>query len=64
MVADPEPVKLLGVIAPQLSPVGTVSVRFTVAEKWLRAAIVVVVVDDCPESTAMGVLAAIVKSWM
>jgi len=30
MVAVPEPVKLLGVIAPQVSPAGTLSVRDTV----------------------------------
>lgn len=40
-VAVPEPVRLAGVIAPQVSPDGTVSVRLTVPAKWFNAAIVI-----------------------
>jgi hypothetical protein len=62
-VAVPEPVTELGVIAPQVNPVGTVSVRATAAEKPPWAVIVIVEVADCPTVTEVGELAATVKSW-
>jgi hypothetical protein len=52
---------VLGVIAPQTSPAGTVSVRVTVPVKPLTAAIVMVEVADTPGSTALGEVAVIVK---
>jgi hypothetical protein len=61
-VAEPLPVTLLGVIAPHVSPEGIVSVNETVPAKLLSAVIVMVEVADCPESTAAGELAVIVKS--
>lgn len=61
-VAVPEPVRLAGVIAPQLSPEGIVSVRLTMPLKWFSAAIVIVDVADWVVSTGEGVVAEIVKS--
>jgi len=60
-VAVPEPVKLFGVMVPQVRLVGTVSVRLTVPAKPLTAVIVIVEVVEVltvPE----GEVAAIVKS--
>lgn len=62
-VAVPEPVTLDGVIAPQVKPVGTVSVRETTPLKPFSAVIVIVEVAEVPTVTAAGVVAAIVKSW-
>lgn len=45
-VAVPDPVTLLGVIAPQVRPAGTVSVSDTTPEKPLRAVTVIVEVAD------------------
>ncbi len=45
-VAVPEPVTVPGVIAPQVSPAGTVSVRVTTPAKPFSAAIVMVEVAD------------------
>jgi hypothetical protein len=61
-VAVPEPATLPGVIAPQTSPEGTVSVRVTVPAKPLTAVIVIVEVADVPALTEAGELAATVKS--
>jgi len=61
-VAVPEPVTLVGVIAPQVSPAGGVSVRLTTPAKPFRAVIVIVEVADWPALTAAGEDAAIVKS--
>jgi len=61
-VAVPELVTLPGVIAPQVRPEGTVSVRLTTPVKRFNAAIVIVEVADVPALTAGGELAAIVKS--
>ncbi len=61
-VAVPEPVTLVGVIAPQVNPACGVSVRLTTPAKPLRAVIVIVDVADWPAFTAAGELAAIVKS--
>ena len=60
-VAVPEPVMLLGVIAPQVNPAGIVSVRATAAEKPFCPVIVIVEVMEAltvPE----GEVAARVKS--
>jgi hypothetical protein len=61
-VAVPEPVTVPGIIAPQASPVGTVSVRVTTPEKPLTAVIVIVEVAEAPALTAAGEDALIVKS--
>jgi len=60
-VAVPELVTLLGVIAPHVSPDGTVSVRVTVPVKPLMAATVMVDVSVAPVAP-VGEVAAIVKS--
>ena len=61
-MAVPEPATELGVIAPQVNPAGTVSVKETALAKPPCAAIVIVDVADWPTVTAAGELAAIVKS--
>ena len=61
-VAVPEPVMLLGVIDPQLSPDATLSVRLTVPAKPPNPVTVIVDVADWPTTTAAGELAVIVKS--
>jgi hypothetical protein len=53
---------VLGVIAPQVRPDGTVSVSVVVPVKPLIPVTVIVDVADCPTLTAAGELAAIVKS--
>ena len=45
-MAVPEPVTVLGVIAPQVRPAGTVSVSVTRPEKPLTAVIVIVDTAD------------------
>jgi hypothetical protein len=45
-VAVPEPVTLVGVIAPQVRPAGGVSVRLTTPANPFRAVIVIVDVAD------------------
>jgi hypothetical protein len=62
-VAVPEFVTLPGVIAPQVRPAGTVSVRVTVPVKPLTAATVMVDVSVAPVAPD-GEVAAIVKSVM
>ena len=62
-VAVPDPVTLPGVIAPQVRPFGTVSVRLTVPEKWFRAVTVMVDVAETPALTAVGTDVAMLKSW-
>ena len=61
-VAVPEPVTVPGVIAPQVSPAGTVSVSVTTPANPLTAVIVIVETADWPALTAAGELAAMVKS--
>jgi hypothetical protein len=61
-VAVPEPVIVLGVIAPQVSPDGTVSVRVTTPANPLSAVTVMVEVDEPPAGTEAGDVAAMVKS--
>jgi hypothetical protein len=58
-VAVPEPVTLLGVMGPQVRPVGTLSVSDTVPVKPFGPVTVIVEVADWPTSTAAGELAAI-----
>jgi hypothetical protein len=61
-VAVPEPVTLVGVIAPQVRLAGTVSVRLTIPVKPLTAVTVIVDVAEVPTVTAAGEVAAMVKS--
>ena len=61
-VAVPDPVMLVGVIAPQVSPACGVSVKLTTPAKPLRAVTVIVEVAETPTLTAAGEEAAIVKS--
>ena len=56
-VALPEPVTLGGVIAPQVIPEGTVSVRLAVAEKPFNEVTVMVAETDVPVFAAAGELA-------
>jgi hypothetical protein len=62
-VAVPDPVMLLGVMAPQVNPAGGVSVMDTTPAKPLCAVIVIVETTEAPAWTAAGEEAAIVKSW-
>jgi hypothetical protein len=59
-VAVPEPVILAGVIAPQVRPAGTVSVRLTAPPNPLTAVTVTVELAEDP-ALAVGEVAAIVK---
>ena len=61
-VAVPEPVTLVGLMAPQVRPAGGVSVRETTPANPFSAVIVIVEVADWPALTAAGEEAAIVKS--
>jgi len=61
-VAVPEPVTLDGVIAPQVSPAGTVSASETTPAKPFSAVTVIVEVAEEPAGTDAGDVAAIVKS--
>jgi len=61
-VAVPEPVTEPGVIAPQVSPAGTVSVRVTTPAKLFNPVTVMVEVADWPTLAAAGEEAVIVKS--
>jgi hypothetical protein len=60
-VPVPELVMLAGVMAPHVSPLGTVSVRLTTPVKPFNAATVIVEVPVAP-TFAEGDVAAIVKS--
>ena len=61
-VAVPDPVRLFGVIAPQVRFVGAESVRLTVPAKPFTAATVIVELAELPTVTAPGEVAATVKS--
>jgi hypothetical protein len=61
-VAVPEPVTTPGVIAPHVSPDGTVSVRETAAVNPFNGAIVIVETTEAPALTAAGDVTLIVKS--
>lgn len=61
-VAVPEPVTLVGVMAPQVNPAGTVSVRETTELKPPTDVTVIVDEADWPVLTAAGEVAEIVKS--
>ena len=61
-VAVPEPVTLDGVIAPHVSPAGTVSVSETTPAKPFIAVTVIVEVAEEPAGTDAGEVAAMVKS--
>lgn len=61
-VAVPDPITLLGLIAPQTSPDGIESVRDTVPANWFRPAMVIVEEPFEPASAVTGVVAVMVKS--
>ena len=61
-VAVPDPVMLVGAIAPQVSPDGIVSARATLPVKPFSAVIVIVEVGVCPTFTGAGEEALMVKS--
>ena len=61
-MAVPEPVTLLGVMLPQVSPDGTVSVRVTVPPNWFTELTVTVAMAELPALAGPGELADIVKS--
>ena len=61
-VAVPEPVIVPGVIAPQVRPAGTVSLRVRVPAKPLTAVTVIVEVAEDPTVVADGEVAAMLKS--
>ncbi len=56
-VATPDPVMLLGLMAPQLRPDGIVSLRLTIPAKLLSEVIVIVDVTEAPAKTAAGLVA-------
>ena len=60
--AVPDPVTLPGVMLPQASPDGTVSVRLTVPPKLSREVTVTVVTAELPASIGPGEVATIEKS--
>lgn len=62
-VAVPDPDTEVGLIVPQDSPVGTVSVRLIVAANWSREFRVTVVERELPTLAGDGDVAVIVKSW-
>ena len=61
-VAVPELVRLVGEIAPQVNPVGTVSVNATVPVNPFTADTVIVEVAEVLTLTAAGEVALILKS--
>jgi hypothetical protein len=61
-VAGKGGITLRGVIAPQVRPTGTVSVKATVPANPFRALTVIVEVADVPAGTDAGEVAAMVKS--
>jgi hypothetical protein len=62
IVATPDPVMELGVMFPQASPDGTVSVRMTVPAKWFSADTVIVEFAGVLALTGPGRVMDIVKS--
>jgi len=62
-VAEPDPVTLVGLIAPHVRPEGTMSVKLTTPPKPLSALTVIVDGTEIPTLAAAGVVAATVKSW-
>jgi len=62
-VAVPDPVRLAGLMAPQASPDGTVSVSETVPENLFSAVTLIVDAVDAPMLVAAGEVAAMLKSW-
>ena len=61
-VAVPELMTLVGLIAPQVNPVGTVSVKATVPVKPFNAVTVIVEVAEVLTTTAPGDVAEMLKS--
>ncbi len=62
IVAVPEPVTPLGVMLPQVSPDGTVSVRLTVPPNWFTELTVIVAIAELPALAGPGELTDVVKS--
>jgi hypothetical protein len=62
IVAVLEPVTLLGVMLPHVSPDGTVSVRLIVPPNWFTELSVIVAIAELPALAGVGELADIVKS--
>jgi hypothetical protein len=60
--AVPNPATLVGVMVPQVSPDGTLSIRLTSPAKWFRAVTIIVEVAELPALTGAGEVAVIVKS--
>ena len=61
-VAEPDPVTLVGVTAPQVRPEGTVSVKLIVPPKPLSAVTAIEDGMETPTLAAAGEVATIVKS--
>ena len=61
-VAAPDPIRLAGLIAPQVRPAGTVSVSETVPPNWFSDVRVTFVPVDTPTLAADGVEDVIPKS--
>jgi len=61
-VAVPDPVRLVGLIAPQVRPEGMASEKDTIPPKWLSDVTVTFDVADTPTLTATGEDADTVKS--
>jgi len=62
-VAVPEPVRVVGVMGPHVSPDGIASDRLTMPLKWFNAAMVIVEAAGWVASTGTGLVADVVKSW-
>lgn len=62
IVALPDPVTVGGLIAPHVSPDGTLSEIDTLAEKWFSPVTVIVEVVDTPTSAAAGEVEDTAKS--
>src|SRR2546425_11273926 len=62
-VAVPEPVKLVGVITPQVNPAGREEVSETVPAQWFSAVTVTVEMAETPTSIEAGDEMERVKSW-
>ena len=61
-VALPDPVRLAGLIVPQVRPDGTVYVRLTFPAKWFRLVIMIIVVAEDPALAEAGSDPVIAKS--
>jgi len=62
-IAIPEPVTLVGEMAPQVRPEGIVSLKLTVPANPFSALTVMADVTEAPTLTSEGEFVLIVKSW-